>query len=140
MSKLVSNALATNKYTLRQQQPNKEEEERFIPLNEQKVLKNNILKPDLVVAQDGSGNFRTVQEAVDAACERQSKRENIRLVIYVKAGIYEENVDIGWYGKNITMVGDGIGKTIVTGNESVEGTNSTTYKSATFGTCLPLLA
>jgi pectin methylesterase-like acyl-CoA thioesterase len=103
-------------------------------LDEEKVLQD-LNVPDIVVAKDGSGNFTKVQEAVDYASKTQRKRKDGRFVIYVKAGIYEENVEIGWAGKKITMVGDGIGKTIVTASRSV-GKNSTTYKSATVGTYL----
>lgn len=54
-----------------------------------------------------------------------------RYVIYVKAGTYNENVEVGQKVKNVMVVGDGIGKTIVTGSKSVGG-GSTTFKSATF--------
>ena len=101
-------------------------------MDEEKVSQD-LNVPDIVVAKDGSGNFTKVQEAVDYASKTQRKRKDGRFVVYVKAGIYEENVEIGWAGKKITMVGDGIGKTIVTASRSV-GKNSTTYKSATVGT------
>ncbi|XP_059441754.1 pectinesterase 2-like [Corylus avellana] len=128
VSKLVTNALATNKYTLSQK--NKEHKiPTWRPLDEKKVLQDlNI--PDIVVAKDGSGNFTNVQEAVDYASKMQRKRKDSRFVMYVKVGIYEENVEIGWAGKNITMVGDGIGKTIITASRSVKK-HSTTYTSAT---------
>jgi pectinesterase len=51
-------------------------------------------------------------------------------VIYVKAGTYKENVEIKL--KNIMLVGDGIGKTIITGSKSVGG-DATTFNSATLG-------
>lgn len=84
---------------------------------------------NIVVAKDGSGNFKTVKEAVDAAGKRKGSD---RFVIYVKAGIYSENVEIGTKVKNVMLIGDGIGKTIITGSKSVGG-GSTTFKSATVG-------
>jgi len=49
----------------------------------------------------------------------------------VKAGVYNEQVEIKT--KNIMLVGDGIGKTIITGSKSVGG-GTTTFRSATVGT------
>lgn len=80
---------------------------------------------DIVVAQDGSGQYKTVAAGVAAA-----KSGSGRFVIYVKAGTYNENVEIT--SKNIMLVGDGIGKTIITGSRSVGG-GSTTFNSATVG-------
>ncbi|XP_057964616.1 pectinesterase 2-like [Malania oleifera] len=82
---------------------------------------------NVVVAMDGSGNYKTVSEAVVAAAKRSGTG---RYVIYVKAGIYNENVQIGSQLKNIMLVGDGIGKTVITGSKSVGG-GSTTFNSAT---------
>nr|XP_016471126.1 PREDICTED: pectinesterase 2-like [Nicotiana tabacum] len=82
---------------------------------------------NIVVAKDGSGNYNTITEAVAAAGKRTGSG---RFVIYVKVGIYNENVEIGMNLNNVMLVGDGIGKTIVTGSKSVGG-GSTTFKSAT---------
>lgn len=83
---------------------------------------------DIVVAQDGSGNYQTISEAVEAA----AKLGGGRIVVYVKAGVYEENVEIKKDTTNLMVVGDGMDSTIVTGNRNnVDG--STTFQSATFG-------
>ncbi|XP_023762417.1 pectinesterase [Lactuca sativa] len=74
--------------------------------------------PNVVVAQDGSGDFETVQEAVNSASNRTQSR---RYVIYVKAGIYDENVVIPRTVEYITMFGDGINKTIITGSRGLGG-------------------
>lgn len=94
---------------------------------ERKLLQSSSPKANIVVAQDGSGNFKTVGAAVAAAGKRSGSG---RYVIYVKQGSYKENVDIGKGLKNIMLLGDGIGKTIITGSRSVDG-GSTTFKSAT---------
>ncbi|GAB4825956.1 hypothetical protein Ancab_008824 [Ancistrocladus abbreviatus] len=71
---------------------------------------------NLVVAQDGSGNYKTIQEALAAAAKRSGSG---RFVIHVKSGVYNEY-----------LVGDGMSSTIVTGSRSVGG-GYTTFNSAT---------
>ncbi|XP_076948398.1 pectinesterase 2-like [Bidens hawaiensis] len=63
-------------------------------------------QPNIVVAKDGSGNFTTVQEAVNSA--GQDHIWGQRYMIYVKTGVYEEQVVISNDVKFITMYGDGI--------------------------------
>ncbi|CAL9173756.1 unnamed protein product [Musa hybrid cultivar] len=84
---------------------------------------------DLVVAKDGSGDFGSIKEAINDASRRRG-RESRRFVIYVKEGVYVENVQVGV--RDLMLVGDGIGKTVVTGSRSVAG-GSTTFNSATVG-------
>ncbi|RXH70318.1 hypothetical protein DVH24_007574 [Malus domestica] len=86
---------------------------------------------DMVVAQDGSGNYKSISEAVDAAYKLQGGATK-RFVIHVKAGVYRENIEIKRTMKNIMFIGDGIDATIVTGNKNAQD-GSTTYRSATFG-------
>uniref|UniRef100_A0A0D9X2W6 Pectinesterase n=1 Tax=Leersia perrieri TaxID=77586 RepID=A0A0D9X2W6_9ORYZ len=81
---------------------------------------------DLVVAKDGSGNFTTVSEAVAAA----PNNSMTRYVIYIKAGGYFENVEVGSEKTNIMFVGDGMWKTVIKASRSVVD-NSTTFRSAT---------
>ncbi|RWR87509.1 pectinesterase 2-like protein [Cinnamomum micranthum f. kanehirae] len=83
-----------------------------------------IPQADLVVVQDGSGDFQTNNEAVDAA-SKQERTGSVRFVIYVKAGTYRENVVIGKKLTNLMFVGDGVENTIVTGNKSKGGGIST---------------
>ena len=84
---------------------------------------------DVVVAQDGSGDFTTVGEAVAAAANRSGSG---RYVMYVKAGTYKENVEIGEKLVNVMLLGDGIGRTIITGSRS-NSTGYTTFNSPTVG-------
>ncbi|KAL1371694.1 probable pectinesterase/pectinesterase inhibitor 12 [Arachis duranensis] len=80
----------------------------------------------IVVAADGSGNFSTINEAVDFAPSNSFDRT----VIYVKEGLYEENVEIPSHKTNIVLLGDGRDATVITGNRSfVDGW--TTFRSAT---------
>ncbi|PIN01091.1 Pectinesterase [Handroanthus impetiginosus] len=48
------------------------------------------LRPNLTVAKDSSGNYRTISEAVNVV----PKRSNQRFFIYVKEGEYEEHMTI----------------------------------------------
>lgn len=91
----------------------------------------NALRAAFVVAKDGSGNYKTISEAVAALARRGRSRPN-RVVIYVKSGVYAEHVEIGRNMKNVMLVGDRIDKTIVTGNRNVPDGGST-FGSATFG-------
>lgn len=70
------------------------------------------MQANAVVAKDGSGNYWTITEAINAA---PSKSEG-RYTIYVKAGIYDERVKVAKDG--IMLVGDGKDVTIVTGRLS----------------------
>ncbi|WCJ22251.1 Plant invertase/pectin methylesterase inhibitor superfamily [Euphorbia peplus] len=83
-------------------------------------------KFDLIVAKDGTGNFTTIAQAVDAA----PNSSTTRFVIYIKAGAYFENVEVAKKKTKLMFLGDGIGKTVVKSNRSVVG-GWTTFRSAT---------
>ncbi|KAH7516311.1 hypothetical protein FEM48_Zijuj10G0121700 [Ziziphus jujuba var. spinosa] len=103
---------------------------RWVSIADRKLLQSEQApKGDIIVAQDGTGNYKTITEAVTQAAKLGGG--NKRIVIYVKAGVYKENVDIKKTIKNLMFVGDGIDATIVTGGRSNEG-GSTTFRSATF--------
>ncbi|KAM7276392.1 hypothetical protein ACFE04_018258 [Oxalis oulophora] len=80
----------------------------------------------ITVAQDGTGNFSTISEAINFAPNNSFDR----VIIYVAEGIYDENVEIRSYKTNIVLLGDGSNATIITGNRSV-GDGWTTFRSAT---------
>lgn len=81
------------------------------------------------VAADGSGNFSTITEAIDFAPNNSYDR----IFIYIKQGVYQENVEIPSWKPNIVLLGDGRDVTVITGNRSV-GDSWTTFRSATVGT------
>ncbi|KAK9098915.1 hypothetical protein Syun_025960 [Stephania yunnanensis] len=87
----------------------------------------NAIKPDLTVAKDGTGTHRTIQDAINAVV----KKNKMRTVIYVKAGVYLENVVIDKAHWNIYMYGEDSSKTVVSGNlNKIEGTP--TFSTASF--------
>lgn len=92
----------------------------------QTTTTNETTKYDLIVAQDGSGNYTTINEAVNAA----PNASTTRFVIYIKAGAYYEYVEVINKKRNLMFVGDGIGKTLIKGNRNVVD-GWTTFRSAT---------
>lgn len=88
-----------------------------------------VSRAQFVVAQDGSGQFRTVQSAINAAARSGI---NGRKVIYVKRGIYRESIYVNANGNDIMLVGDGTRSTVITARKSVNG-GYTTYSSSTVG-------
>lgn len=82
----------------------------------------------ITVAADGSGNFSTVTDAINFAPQNSYER----VIIYIKKGVYKENVEIPSQKTNIVLLGDGTDVTLITGNRSV-GDSWTTFRSATVG-------
>ena len=87
----------------------------------------------LVVAQDGSGTYTTVQAAIDAVPAHNQKP----VEIYIKKGVYKELFTLP-AGKNyVTLKGEDKSNTILsynnhTGTVSHKGDTINTYTSATF--------
>lgn len=86
------------------------------------------VQADIVVAKDGSGTYTSIMEAIKKAPERSDRR----IVIYVKAGKYEEDdLKVGKKKTNLMFIGDGKGKTVITGGKSVAD-KITTFRTASF--------
>lgn len=87
--------------------------------------------PDVRVCKDEENGdcFRTVQEAVDSAPDSLSGSE--RFVIYIMAGFYEETVVVPVTKWNLFFVGDGMGKTVITGSMNTQMVGLSTYDTAT---------
>ena len=54
------------------------------------ILSSPIVKPDIVVAGDGSGDFKTIQEALNSI----SRTNWQRMIVFIKDGVYREKVRI----------------------------------------------
>lgn len=93
-----------------------------------RILQEGKPKPNITVANDGSGDVRTINEAVERI---QNTSERI-FVIYVKAGEYVENVVVSKSQWNVMIYGDGKTATVVSGRRS-NGTGYATFVTATFG-------
>ncbi|CAA7024729.1 unnamed protein product [Microthlaspi erraticum] len=84
------------------------------------------VKPDMVVAQDGSGQYKTISEAL----ENVPKKQNATFVVHIKAGIYKEFVQVNRTMPDLVFIGDGTDKTVITGSKSFKD-GITTYRTAT---------
>ncbi|KAG7030208.1 putative pectinesterase/pectinesterase inhibitor 7, partial [Cucurbita argyrosperma subsp. argyrosperma] len=89
----------------------------------------------VIVSQDGSGNFTTINEAIAAAPNNSAPTDGYFL-IFVSVGVYEEYVSIAKNKRYLMMIGDGINQTVITGNRSVVD-GWTTFNSATFAVVGP---
>ncbi|KAK1361160.1 Pectinesterase [Heracleum sosnowskyi] len=146
LSELVSNALAIFTAT-------KNDDFNGIPIQNRKLLESDTeseldefpkwlsrkdrklldapvssIQADIVVAQDGSGTVKTIVEAI----KKVPEYSNRRTIIHVKAGKYEEdNIKVGRKKMNVMFIGDGKGKTVITGGKSVSD-SVTTFHTASF--------
>ncbi|KAG8479260.1 hypothetical protein CXB51_029862 [Gossypium anomalum] len=72
----------------------------------------NGVKADVVVAKDGSGGFNNIKDAINRIPLNATKP----FVIYIKEGVYEENLEFGYRMINVILIGDGKEKTRITGH------------------------
>lgn len=77
------------------------------------------VKPDFVVAADGSGNFKTVQEAIHAVPDFRNKTT----VIFIKKGIYKEKLILAASKKNVKFIGESLNETILTYDDYAQKKN-----------------
>ncbi|XP_028786557.1 pectinesterase-like [Neltuma alba] len=106
-----------------------EEDHSWLSEADRKLLDAANPQPNAVVAKDGSGQYKTITDALNA----YPKNHQGRFIIYVKAGTYNEYPLVDKKKPNVYMYGDGATKTIVTGNRCVEPKKEwRTFNSATF--------
>lgn len=101
----------------------------WLTVKDRKLLESSSsdgVAANVTVAADGSGDYKTVQEAVDSAQDKGK----VRYVIYVKEGTYKENVIVGKKKTNVMIVGESMNSTVITGSLNVVD-GSTTFNSAT---------
>lgn len=75
---------------------------------------------DAIVAQDGSGDYTTVQAAIDAAPEGRAKP----WLIFVKNGNYKEHVDIPKTKPYMHIIGQDRDKTVILDDQLCGGDNA----------------
>ncbi|PON52542.1 Pectinesterase inhibitor domain containing protein [Trema orientale] len=91
-----------------------------------------VLSDVVVVNRNGTGNFSSISDAVAAAPNNTAiSNTSSYYVIYVVGGVYEEYVSIPRNKQNLMLIGDGINRTVISGNRSVVD-GWTTFNSATF--------
>lgn len=91
------------------------------------VEANVIDKYDIVVAQDGSGNFTNIESAIESCKSFPYSRINI----YIKNGVYKEKIIISAWNTKISLIGENRDSTIITFGDYFskikKGANSTFY-------------
>ncbi|KAK9724483.1 hypothetical protein RND81_05G076000 [Saponaria officinalis] len=143
VSDLISNGLAVNEGLIQSDNSttnvnnnttnNNETYPSWLSVNERRLLLGlrslAAKKATFVVSKGRNARYKTIQSAIDAAA-----RSNVRgrKVIHVRRGVYRENIYVGPYNNDITLIGDGMRNTIVTSSRSVRS-GYTTYNSATAG-------
>ena len=85
-------------------------------------------KGDIVVAADGTGDLKSVQEAIDKVPAGNVKR----FTIYIKPGTYNEQLRIPANKPYITFIGDSAEKTILQFSISNKQAGSTSAAYATY--------
>lgn len=86
---------------------------------------------DVTVCGGGGCKYGKIQEAVDEAPENLEGGK--KYVIRIKEGVYDEIVRVPFNKKNLVFLGDGIGKTVITGSLNTGLLGITTYNTATVG-------
>ncbi|CAI0459758.1 unnamed protein product [Linum tenue] len=89
------------------------------------------ISPDVVVAEDGSGDSKSINEGLKLLEKaKKKKKEDEVVVLYVKAGTYKEYVEVTKNLDNMAMIGDGADKTVITGDKNfIDGVS--TYHTST---------
>lgn len=81
----------------------------------------------ITVSQDGSGDFTTIQAAIDAAKAFPDQR----VTIFIKNGIYREKVTVPSCNTRLSLIGESMTGTIITWDDHFKkmerGRNSTFY-------------
>ena len=81
----------------------------------------------LVVSRDGTGDFRTLQEAIESARAFM----DYTVTIYVKNGVYKEKVIVPSWVENIDIIGEDRDKTIITYDDHANINKMGTFRTYT---------
>ena len=81
----------------------------------------------IVVSRDGTGNFRTLQEAIESARAFME----YTVTIYVKNGVYKEKVIVPSWVENIDIIGEDRDKTIITYDDHANINKMGTFRTYT---------
>src|SRR5688572_19328678 len=97
------------------------------------VLQTVLFAQKITVAKDGSGDYTTVQAALDAVPEGNAKP----FTIFIKNGIYKEVIVVDARKSFVTLIGEDKNKTILTydnhaGTKLPNGDTLNTWTCASF--------
>ena len=72
-----------------------------------------VYPPSLTVAQDGTGNYKTIQEAINSVRDLGQAQ----VTIFIKKGVYHEKVTVPSWKTHISLIGQDKETTIITNND-----------------------
>ncbi|XP_009594458.1 pectinesterase [Nicotiana tomentosiformis] len=98
----------------------------WVDMRRRRLLAAKEIKPDIVVAKDGSSKYKTINEAL----KNIPNNRNQTYVLYIKQGVYNEKVEFTSSMTNLMVIGDGPTKTRITGNQNFKD-GTPTYLTAT---------
>lgn len=81
----------------------------------------------IVVSRDGTGNFRTLQEAIESARAFM----DYTVTIYMRNGVYKEKVIVPSWVENIDIIGEDRDKTIITYDDHANINKMGTFRTYT---------
>jgi unsaturated rhamnogalacturonyl hydrolase len=81
----------------------------------------------IIVARDGTGKYRTIQEAVESVRAFM----HYTVTIYIKKGLYKEKLVIPSWVKNVQLVGESAEETIITYDDHANINRMGTFRSYT---------
>ncbi len=95
-----------------------------------------VVGADAVVAADGSGDYKTVQEAVDAVPDKNSRQ----FVIFIKPGVYKSHLVVPKGKPFITFRGEDAEKTILTNDLHVKSLGPDGKEAGTIGSASTVIS
>src|SRR5690349_16560428 len=76
-------------------------------------------KYNFIVAKDGSGDFRTVQEAINAVPDMRKKET----VIFIRKGVYKEKLILPPSKSLVTFIGESLDSTVISYDDFAQKKN-----------------
>ena len=81
----------------------------------------------IVVARDGTGKYRTIQEAVESVRAFM----HYTVTLYIKKGLYKEKLVIPSWVKNVQFIGEDAERTIITYDDHANINKMGTFRTYT---------
>lgn len=91
------------------------------------MVKPKEYKRDIVVARDGTGDYRTISEAIEAIRAFMDYKVNV----YIKRGVYKEKIVVPAWLENVEFVGEDVNETIITYDDHANINRMGTFRTYT---------
>ncbi len=101
--------------------------ESFLPYERLQPSQQPQRKDTLVVARDGTGDYRNIQEALESVRAFM----DYTVTIYIKNGTYKEKLVVPSWLKNVHLVGESVEKTIITHDDHANIRKMGTFRTYT---------